>query len=675
MRFKSVKRLELVALSAAILILFVHAALRAQGDDNSKTSAGVSNTLKVKDQSTGQQQKQESESPASKENAPDKSIFETKEKSTDIQSVAQDHSAAPADDGELKPVPNSDEAGPVALEAASFKGVIPGTTTIDEVEKLWGPPKEIFKQNALMTQLYSIAPFDRVEIGYQKEKVSSIVIRFDKPFPADKIAQLLDMASVKPVLVSNEMGEILGQVYPERGVLFAFEPGPDKSKPSMKVVHIILEPLNAEPFVLRAETEMETRYDLCLSDLEQALNLQPKNARANWLLSRVLMAGDQLEKADEAAAKSIRLEPENPRYRLTRAQILGQMGNTADAVKEAQQALDICANRSHLQARALCLLGDLAASGPKPDYRKAIIYHTKAVQAADAAANDPHPAIRLTAKEVLVNAHLGAAHDIAWGDWKDKEVAVGKWLERAAAFADDLVQNEGASEENQFRVYTRALTACVGLRGKTDPKPLIQQALAHGNALIESTPDTIRKAQYQWDLGMALYDAVQIYQLRADHASALKYAQSAAEYLENANQRKQTLATAYVLGRLYFRIGAIHAIRDKNHEEAVVWFDKAAPLLMKPIPPESEADLGHEGETFVSMGVSYWETKQRDKALELTQHGISLIEQAVKQGAAERSELIVPYNNVSTMHRTLGAVEKADQFQEMAAKLKDSKVK
>ena len=269
--------------------------------------------------------------------------------------------------------------------------------------------------------------------------------------------------------------------------------------------------------------------------------MQPNNARANWLLSRVLSAGDQLDRAEAAAAKAIHLEPENPRYRVTRAQILGKMGRSAEAVKEAEQALDICGNRAHLQARVLCLLGDLAASGPKPDYRKAIGYHTKAVQTADAVANDPHPAIRLTAKEVLVDAHLGAVHDIAWGDWKDKELAAGKWLERAASFADDLVKNEGGSEENQFRVCTRAVTACVGLRGKIDPKPWIQGAMTHGNDLIDSTADPIRKAQYQWDLGMALYDAVQIYQLRSDHASALKYAQAAAEYLEKGHERKQTL--------------------------------------------------------------------------------------------------------------------------------------
>jgi tetratricopeptide (TPR) repeat protein len=675
MQFNSVKWLGLVALSTAILFVSVHHALRAEDDNNSAATAGRSSVLKIAGQSSDEQGQKPSEPLSSTDIESEKSTAESETTSADSRAVAKDQAPPPAEDGDLKPMPNPDDAGPVALEAASFKGVTPGAATIDEVEKLWGAPKEIFKQNDLMTQLYSIKPFDRVEVSYQKHKVSSIVIRFDKPFPADKIAQQLDMASVKPVLVSNELAEILGQAYPERGVLLAFEPSPEKNKPSMKVTHIILEPLGAEPFILRAETEIENRYDLSQRDLEQALNLQPNNARANWLLGRVLSATDQLEKAEAASAKSVQLEPENPRYRVTRAQILGQLGRSADAIKEAQQAVDISSDRAHIQARALCLLGDLTASGPKPDYRKAISYHTKAVQVADAVANDPHPAIRLTAKEVLVDAHLGAVHDIAWGDWKEKDVAVNKWLEQAASFADDLVQNEGGSEENQFRVYTRALTACVGLRGKIDPKPWIQEALTHGNSLIDSTSDPLRKAQYQWDLGMALYDAVQIYQLRADHATALKYAQAAVQYLEKGYERKQSLSADYVLGRLYFRLGAIHAIRDKNHEEAVVWFDKAAPLLMKPLPPESVADLGREGETFVSMGVSYWETNERAKALELTGHGISLMEEAVKQGTMEQSSLIVPYNNISSMHRNLGSNRKADQYQEMAAKIKDTKVK
>jgi tetratricopeptide (TPR) repeat protein len=575
----------------------------------------------------------------------------------------------------MDPIVDSDEIGPAPLEAASFNGVTPGQTTIEEVEKVWGPPKEMFKQNELMTQLYSIEPFDRIEVSYENEKVVSLIVRFQKPFPAKRIAEQLDMAAVKPVLVSNDMGEILGQSYPERGVLFAFEPNAEKSKPSNKVTHIMLEPINAEPFILRAETEFESRYERCFQDLQVALELQPQNARANWLMGRVLSAMEQFEKAEAASAESVRLEPKNARYAITHAQILGQMGRIREALSESQRAIEHGADQPHLKARAYCLMGDLIASGPKPDYRKAIGYHAQALQLAGKVAADEHPTVRKLAKEVLVDAHLGSAHDIAWGDWKDKEKAVTLWLTKATALADDLMQNEGGTAEQLFRVQTRALSACVGIRSGIDPKRWLEAAVGTGNDLIDATRDPVRKAQYQWDLGMAFYDAVQISQLRSDHVRALKYGEAAVDYLEQGHARKQSPTTAYLLGRLYFRLGAIYAIRDQNHATAVTWFDKAVPLLNNPIPPDAFADLGRHGETFVSMGVSYWETGNRDKAIELTQHGIGLMEEAVRQGTMDRSSLAIPYSNLAAMHRQVGANEDAAKYGEMASRIKNGKTR
>jgi tetratricopeptide (TPR) repeat protein len=312
----------------------------------------------------------------------------------------------------------------------------------------------------------------------------------------------------------------------------------------------------------------------------------------------------------------------------------------------------------------------LAASGPKPDYGKAIQYHMQAVKAADALAADRHPAIRVAAKEVLLDAHLGAAHDIAWGTWKEKEKAVAKWLSLAEGFAQDLVQNEGSSEEHRFRVYTRALAACVRMGGSLDPAKWAELAVRTGEQLIATCDDPLRKSQLQWDLGMALYDALQIYQTRNDHDTALKYGEWAVEYLERSDRQEQSPKNSYLLGRLYFRLGAVYAIRDQNHRVAITWFDKAVPLLEKPTPGTSFKDPGRHGETFVSMGVSYWESGQRERAVALTQRGIKLMNEAVKQGSLEESALAVPYENLASMHRRLGSDEKAERFEEMATKIK-----
>ena len=565
----------------------------------------------------------------------------------------------------LVPIPETQSVEPVKIEAASFNGVIPGQSTAADVEKAWGAPKEVISDGGARIQLHAVGPFQRVEVTYVNGKVASIVIRLDQSFPANAVAQQLELTPIRPVLVSNELGEILGQAYPERGVLFAFEPSSDIGKASMKVAQIVLEPVTAEPFVLRAETDLETRYDLSLSDLQEALKIEPDNARANWLHGRVLEAVGKVDEAVAAATHAVRLAPGNPQYRVTRARILSQTGQLKEAALEARRAVEIGQSRPHVKARALCLLGDLVASGPTPNYNIALSQHTQAIEEANPLATSRHPAIRIAAKEVLVDAHLGVAHDIAWGNWNQKERA-GIWLDRAEMLAEELVENDGGTSELRFRVGSRALAACLGLRGALDPAKWAKTVLNSGEVLISGAQDAHRKAQYQWDLGMALYDAMQIYQMRSDHDMALKYGEWAIEYLEKGDQRKLSASSDYLFGRLYFRLGAIHAIRDENHRAAITWFEKAVPLLKKPLPENVFVHLGRHGETFVSMGVSYWESGQRDKAVELTQFGIEMMEQAVRQGTLDESSMTIPYSNLSSMHRQLGSHDRADHFDAMA---------
>jgi tetratricopeptide (TPR) repeat protein len=584
----------------------------------------------------------------------------------------------------LKPIPatevaeSEDEA--ITIEAASFSGVVPGVSTKEDVDKAWGASKETAKQenSNSLTQLYSVGPFKHVELNYADGKVSSVVIRFEQTYPAATVAKQLDLTKIRPVLVSSELGEVLGVSYPERGVLFAFEPSKEPDQPSMKVTQIILEPISAEPFILRAETTLDHQPNACRRDLEQALTLEYGNARTHWLYSRVLVIAEDYAKAIDSVREAVRLEPDNPRYRVTQAQILGQLGRFAEAVQAAQKAAEMAEKLPHVKARALCLQGDLLASGPEPNYRKAIALHTRAIQTADPLTNDPHPAIRIAAKETLIDSHLGAAHDIAWGDWKEKEKAAPRWLERAAAVADDLVENEGAGEEHRFHAHARTLAVIVGIRGSLDPAAAVKAVVESGETLITATEDPARRAQHEWDLGMALYDALQISQMRSESAEALKYGEAAVEHFEKGRERASLPANALLLGRLYFRIGAIHVTRDHDHpdhREAVVWFDKAIPWLDRPLPEEAAADVGRHGETLVSMGVSYWEVGQREKAVGLTQKGIAMMEHGVRQGSLDRSSLAVPYHNLAAMHRQLGSGDLADHFQEMATRLKTEKTK
>jgi tetratricopeptide (TPR) repeat protein len=611
--------------------------------------------------------------------APAKRKFTLEEPAEDAAAVKTPNAARPkkkADlsDDSLQPVVDPDEAPPVAIEATSFKGVIPGTSTEQDVAKAWGKPRKTSRVGDSLAQLYSIDPFKRIELNYADGKVSSVVIRLDNPFPLDAVTKHLDLGSIRPVAVFSELGELLGRSFPERGVLLSFAASSKSGKPSMKVAQIILEPISAEPFVLRAEATMNTRCDLSRRDLEQALNIEPRNARAHWLYSRVMSKLNLHEKALKGAGHAVKYDPANAQYHVTYAQTLVQAGRVPEALEEAQKAIDISDDRPHVKARATCLAADLLASGPKPDFAKALAMHTEAIKIADPLASDKHPAIRVAAKEVLVDAHLGAAHDIAWGQWKEKGKAIARWLDRAAAVANDLVENEGGNDEQLFRVHARSLAAYVGLRGEIDAASVADSVTTAGEKLIAAARDPARKAQLQWELGTALYDAVQVCQMRSDSEAALRHGQVAAKCMSRAIEVSSSQNNSALLGRLCFRLGTVYAVQKHDHKAAVEWFDKAIPL-MNAVNADGGGDVGRVGEAFVSMGVSYWETGNRNKALTLTEQGVKWMERAADAGALERAALAVPYGNLAAMHRKLGAEEKAGRFQEMANRTRTENLK
>lgn len=573
----------------------------------------------------------------------------------------------PSKESPLEPIPDGATAGPPPVGTASFNGITPGVSTVAELEDSWGAPQEIRKHEGVVIHRYVVEPFDHIEVVLAGDKVGSIVVRLQKAFPAKAVAEQLELSNVEPVLISNELGDILGEAFPERGVLFAFQQNHEPGEPSMNVTEIVLEPVSADSFVLRAETHLESRYAASLRDLDEALTLTPDLARAHWLRARVLAAMGRSEEALNSAIEAVRFERENARFLITLSQVLEQTGRHDEAIEAAQAAVSSSEDRPHVRARAICLLGDLASTGSEPDYAAALEHHMQAIKLADRLALDRHPAIRLAAKEVLIDAHLGAATDIAWGPWAEKEKAVIRWSQRAAAFAEELIANDGGTNEHRFRVATRALAACVGAGGGLDPTDWAKEAVRVGQEMIDQAEDPIQKQQLQSELGMALFNAAQIYQIRGQNDLTLQFGERGAAYLEAARESEPPGASQdYILGRLYFRLGAIHALDANAHEEAVAWFDKAAPLLQAPAPHESLVEIGRQGETLVSMGVSYWEVGRQDEAMQLTRKGLTLIKQAVESGAMDRAALTVPYENLAAMQRHLGEEESAGNLEGLA---------
>jgi hypothetical protein len=133
--------------------------------------------------------------------------------------------------------------------------------------------------------------------------------------------------------------------------------------------------------------------------------------------------------------------------------------------------------------------------------------------------------------------------------------------------------------------------------------------------------------------------------------------------------RDEQPTDAYMFGRLYFRIGSIYAVRKQDHAKAVAWFERAAPLLERPLPDAVAADRGRQGETLVSMGVSYWAVGKRERAMQLTDAGCRYMQTAVADGSLTTVALGVPDANLAAMHRQLGDDVAGKRYAEMATRV------
>jgi TPR repeat protein len=132
-------------------------------------------------------------------------------------------------------------------------------------------------------------------------------------------------------------------------------------------------------------------------------------------------------------------------------------------------------------------------------------------------------------------------------------------------------------------------------------------------------------------------------------------------------ERQLAPAEQFALGRFYFLAGAVEAVKKQDHVEAAAWYSKALPYLTSPAAqPHGGLATGRLGEWFVSMGVTLWEVGDKPKAVELTERGAELVQQAVDQGIMKKSAVSVPYSNLATMHEALGNQDKASSFGQLA---------
>lgn len=567
-------------------------------------------------------------------------------------------------------------AGATTLESVTFHGITPGISTRSEVLTDWSPPANADTSSATLN--FQFDGLKSVDVKFAGEIVNSIAITLDKPAPMSEMITSMQLEGVRPVVISDDAQTRFRQVFPERGVVLTLNEAAgmvvatddESNAVEQQVSEVLLETINSKSFLLRAKESAKKSLTESIADLEQVVTLERNSADAKYLLSCHNLAIGKAVTAERHAAEAVEIDPTNAKYRLQWAKCLGDLARYDRAVAEARKVLELPNVESLTRAAALEEMGQLAALGSAEVSDRSIQLHSKAIEIADKLANSEDSERRHQAQCVLIDAHLAIAAQIAQGNFQDKNQAVPQWIERASALTEALIDEDARFLPRRLQVAVSALAAATNLDKPINPKLWVEEAENTVKELLAETNDQLIESQYDWELGLAYLHAADIEHLRSDAASAKKFGKLAEGKLSVlSGQRDELPDTGYTMGRLYFQIGAVYAVHEEDHTAACKWYDQAVDLLLNPVPVTTLAVPQQHGDALVSMGVSYWRTSDRERAVELTLAGVELIEEAVDAGLLASPALSIPYENLSAMYQALGKTEPAARYQLLARKV------
>lgn len=551
------------------------------------------------------------------------------------------------------------------VRAAGFQEVTPGESKLSSIGQHLGQPASTQLEGGTTVMTYQVGPFPKVEVILAGDVVDSVIIHLKEAVDEKAVLVELGLAGFRGVDVYDEDGQVLGRAIPERGVALSYLGDPAERK----VAEVVLATITAEPFLMRSLADTQHNYQNVLADAIYAAKLDPTSADAQAVQGRVLMALGRITDAGDKLQSAIESDPGASDYRLAYARLLTETGDYENAATIAQTIAETPGVPPEFAAQAELLWGDVLSHGPARDYPTAIEHHTKAIRLATPLAKDADPAVRRSALLTLVDANMAIARDVALGNYKRKGEVVPKWLAKAEAAKRQAIE-DGAHEHLELQVAAGTLATYACLAEPLDPTAAVEVALESGQSLISGSTDTLYKRQVEWLLGTALVDAVQIEHARGEFSTATQYANNALALLkDNAGHREATPHRDYLLGRMFFSMGALYAVGQNDHAEAVHYYLQSIDLLDQPLPDNLADEQGRHGERFVSMGVSFWQNGNRAQAVELTLNGANLLQQAVDANQIESTSLAVPYSNLAAMYKQLGNGTEAKKYADLSQKL------
>ena len=556
-----------------------------------------------------------------------------------------------------------DEMPTLSIDPASFKGALPGKTSRAELDAGWGAGEAFTREDGTAGFSWKVEPFDRVEVILENDVVSSIRIKLVDPVAVPDLAKQLEISDLRTVSILDEQGVSIGEVYPERGVILSVKPG------TQSATAILIEPLDPESFVLRAEGEIDACSANALADLLYAIQLDPRHVRAHRLLLAMTSDQGKWTQALQLAETAGRLDPADVWTQLKHAGVLLELDRPAEARAVLEAVKNKDTSSPLVAAQVQRLLGRVALAAEKPDHQAAVEHFAETIRRASPLLVKRSPTMQAAAREVLLDAHLGTALAIAKGTWQQKSRVIPKWISRSETLVEEFKGGDREQMILELQLCRGALAASAGSTEAVEPMPWVKRLLELRERMGDSIGDPWRRRQIDWEVGQSLADALTAAQKRGDATDMLDNATLTAAYLERgAEQRELTATERRSFGELVFRIGIMHSLQRGDHATAVTWFDRVIPLWEEGNAVEGDPDPGKVGESYVSMAISYWQVERREDALALSRRGVELMVAAVDREQLDERALSVAYGNLSTMYAEEGDDTQSRTYAEMASR-------
>ncbi len=560
-----------------------------------------------------------------------------------------------------------DEMPTLSIDPASFRGVYPGKTTADELGAGWGTGEPFTREDGTRGFFWKIEPFERVEVTVDGDVVSAIRIKLAEPVAVGELAKQLEIADLRTVSILDEQGVSIGEVFPERGVIFSVKPG------TQSATAVMIEPLDPESFVLRAEGEIDTCIAYAVADLQYATEIDPRHLRAHRLLMVLMCEQGKWQQALQLAEAAGRIDPTDVWTKMKHAGILVALDRHTDA-RTVVESVKATPNVPPLvTAQAERQLGRIELAGGSPDHQKAVEHFAEAIKRSSSLLTKRSAPVQQAAREIMLDAHLGTAQAIAQGTWQQKSRVIPKWIARSEAVVAECKAEESVQRTLELQLCRGALAVAAGSADSVEPLPWVKRLLELRDRMSESVKDPWRRREIDWQVGLGLLDALAAAQLRGDAADMLDNATLTAAYLERGGEHRQLTDTERKnVGDLLFRIGIMHSLQRGDHATAVTWFDRVIPMWEGNPRLDREGEAGQLGESYVSMAISYWQVDRRDDAMALSRRGVDLMVAAVDARQLEERSLAVAYGNLSTMYAEQGDDTQSQAYAEMASRAEAS---